>query len=459
MRKSQLYSIAFGFSLLVLLSFSILLYNSLSSYSEYSSLVEHTQVIMNNLQKVHSTVVDAETGQSGFLLTKDSSFLEPLLLARGELPIILDSLKGLTSDNQIQTNRIDTLKAVIWDRLHIMEEIINRAPLLSAETLTGRLKLGKARMDDFRRVINGIMTEERNLLTIRAQKKLEFERITPSYFKAIISITAVVSLLSFILLMQELKQRTAAQNLLETRFHALNRSNAELQQIAYVTSHDIQEPLRKIRTFSDALVIKYQDQVSEEVLTILKRIDANAFRVRELVSDLSAFTSLSNPDGKITAANLSSVLSHVQEDLSDEILNKKATINFTALPTIQGYHKQLNMLFSELIINSLKFSKSGIDPVITITSSNVPGNKNELLNSSKDYLVVTIADNGIGFEKEYSNKIFILFQKLHDHNDNYEGKGLGLSLCQRIMANHEGFITASGESGIGATFNLYFPLS
>lgn len=301
MRKSQLYSIAFGFSLLVLLSFSLLLYNSLTSYSEYSSLVEHTQIIMNNLQKVHSTVVDAETGQSGFLLTKDSSFLDPLLIAREELPIILDSLKKLTSDNVIQTHRIDTLKAVIWDRLHIMEEIINRAPLLDTETLTTRLKQGKAKMDDFRSVINVIMAQERALLTIRAQKKLEFEKITPSYFKAIISITAIVSLISFILLMQELKQRTAAQNLLETRFHALNRSSAELQQIAYVTSHDLQEPLRKIRTFSDALVIKYQNKVPEEVMSILKRIDANAFRVRELVADLSAFTSLSNPDGKSPA--------------------------------------------------------------------------------------------------------------------------------------------------------------
>ncbi|MEJ0056967.1 MAG: CHASE3 domain-containing protein [Bacteroidota bacterium] len=385
MRKSQLYSIAFGFSLLVLLSFSVLLYNSLSSYSEYSSLVEHTQVIMNNLQKVHSMVVDAETGQSGFLLTKDSSFLEPLLLARGELPIILDSLKELTADNKVQANSIDTLKAVIWERLHIMEEIINRAPLLDTETLTSRLKLGKARMDDFRRVINGIMKEEQILLIVRAQKKLEFEKITPSYFKAIISITAIVSL------MQELKQRTAAQSLLETRFHALNRSNAELQQIAYVTSHDLQEPLRKIRTFSDALVLKYQDKVPDEVMAILKRIDANAFRVRELVADLSAFTSLSNPDGKIASADLAAIIETVQKDLSESIENKKAVITVSSLPVIQGYHQQLLILFTELLTNSLKFSKPGVDPVISITTSNVPGNTNELLNSSRNYLVVSVS--------------------------------------------------------------------
>jgi len=349
MRKSQLYSIAFGFSLLVLLSFSLLLYNSLSSYSEYSSLVEHTQIIMNNLQKVHSMVVDAETGQSGFLLTKDSSFLEPLLYARGELPLILDSLRELTADNPPQTSQIDTLKAVIWDRLHIMEEIINRAPLLDTETLTVRLKEGKVRMDDFRVVINGIMKAERSLLTIRAQKKLEFEQITPSYFKAIISITAIVSLLSFILLMQELKQKTAAQNLLETRFHSLNRSNAELQQIAYVTSHDLQEPLRKIRTFSDALIIKFQEKVPDEMIPIIKRIDANALRMRELIADLSAFTSLSTPDGKVSQINLSSAIQQVEKKLSASIAETNATIEVPVLPSISGYSHQIEILFTEII--------------------------------------------------------------------------------------------------------------
>ena len=458
MRKSQLYSIAFGFSLLVLLSFSLLLYNSLSSYSEYSSLVEHTQIIMNNLQKVHSMVVDAETGQSGFLLTKDSSFLEPLLYARGELPLILDSLRELTADNPPQTSQIDTLKAVIWDRLHIMEEIINRAPLLDTETLTVRLKEGKVRMDDFRVVINGIMKAERSLLTIRAQKKLEFEQITPSYFKAIISITAIVSLLSFILLMQELKQKTAAQNLLETRFHSLNRSNAELQQIAYVTSHDLQEPLRKIRTFSDALIIKFQEKVPDEMIPIIKRIDANALRMRELIADLSAFTSLSTPDGKVSQINLSSAIQQVEKKLSASIAETNATIEVPVLPSISGYSHQIEILFTEIISNALKFVRPTIRPVITISSAVVEGKENELLNAGRSYLVVGISDNGIGFEKEYANKIFILFQKLHNQDGSYEGKGLGLSLCQRIMANHEGFITAYGEIGKGATFNLYFPI-
>ncbi len=457
MQKRQLYSIAFGVSLLVLLSFSLLLFNSLNSYSEYSSLVERTQTMMNNLQKVHSLVVDAETGQRGFLLTKDSSFLEPLLYARGELPLILDSLKEFESDNANQGARLDTLQAVIWDRLHILEEIINRAPLMTTGTLNTRLKAGKARMDHFRIIINRIITEEQNMLTLSAQKKLEFEKITPSYFKAIIAITAIASLLSFVLLMKELKERTAAQNLLETRFHALNRSNAELQQIAYVTSHDLQEPLRRIRIFSDALIIKFQARVPEDMMPIIRRIDANASRMKELIADLSAFTSLSTPDGKIKDVNLTEAIQKAETKLAASILESKTTLTVLSLPTIFGYSHQLEILFTELISNSIKFSKHGVNPVINISSKILEGRENKALNPEKNYLVISLTDNGIGFEKEYASKIFILFQKLHNEEDIYEGKGLGLALCQRIMANHEGFITASGEIGLGATFNLYFP--
>lgn len=457
MRKGQLYSIAFGFSLLVLLSFAMLLYNSINSFSEYSELVQKTQVIMNNLQKIHSKVIDAETGQRGFLLTKDSIFLDPLLSARLEIPAILDTLEKLTLEYPNQKLNLDTLKVVLWERLHIMEETLNRSPFYDGTTLTLRLKEGKILMDKFRLQLDRSQQEQQALLDEHARKQAEFQSITPSYFKTIISITALVSFISFILLMQEMKQRTAAQSLLETRFHALNQSNAELRQIAHVTSHDLQEPLRKIRIFSDALVIKFLGKLPEDVVSILKRINSNAYRMSELVADLSAFTSLSNPDGKIANVNLATILANVQTSMSTEIQQKKVTLTVSGLPSIMGYSYQLNMLFKELITNAIKFSKPGIDPIITIEGTNIAGTHKELLNSNLLYLVITVTDNGIGFEKEYANKIFILFQKLHSP-EAYEGKGLGLSLCQRIMANHKGFITASSEIDQGSSFKLYFPV-
>jgi signal transduction histidine kinase len=459
MRKSQLYSLAFGFSLLVLLSFSLLLYNSINSFSEYASLVERTQLVLNNLQRIQAYVIDAETGQRGFLLTRDSVLLDPLLKASTEIPAQLDSLASRTSDYPNQKKFLDTLKAVIWDRLHVLEETINRSSLYNDEMLNARLMEDKDRMDNFRRVIEQATLQEQALLEIRAKKKSEFERITPSYFKVIISITAIISLISFVLLMQELRERTAAQALLESRYHALNRSNAELQQIAHVTSHDLQEPLRKIRTFCDALVYKFKRTLPDEVTQILDRIDRNAHRMKDLVADLSAFTSLSTPDGNRTTTDLNTILAAVRLSLAPEIQKTGASVESDELPIINGYPQQLQILFKELLSNSMKFARADVEPVITISCKLTDSSPRESSHSPREYLVVRFADNGIGFEDAYHVKIFVLFQKLHGQESPYEGKGLGLSLCQRIMTNHEGFITASGKLNEGATFNLYFPLS
>jgi light-regulated signal transduction histidine kinase (bacteriophytochrome) len=299
--------------------------------------------------------------------------------------------------------------------------------------------------------------EEQALLLIRSQKKSELEDVTPSYFKVIISITAIISLISFVLLMQELRERTTAQALLETRFHALNRSNAELQQIAHVTSHDLQEPLRKIRTFCDALVYKFKNTFPEDARQILDRIDKNAHRMKDLVADLSAFTSLSTPDGKLTAIDLNILLTGVESSLSSQIEKNRATVLAETLPVINGYPQQLQILFKELINNSMKFRKADVDPVIHITCHRTEVNPVAYAATKRKYLVIKVQDNGIGFEDTYHVKIFVLFQKLHGQESPYEGKGLGLSLCQRIMTNHEGFITAAGTINQGATFNLYFP--
>jgi signal transduction histidine kinase len=459
MRKSQLYSLAFGFSLLVLLSFSLLLYNSINSFSEYASLVERTQTVLNNLQRIEAYVIDAETGQRGFLLTRDSALLEPLLVASREIPAQLDSLARRSGDNPNHKELLDTLRAAIWERLHVLEETINRSSLYDEAALNKRLSEDKDRMDYFRRVIDEATRQEQALLEIRAKKKSEFERITPSYFKVIISITAIISLISFVLLMQELRERTAAQAMLESKYHALNRSNTELQQIAHVTSHDLQEPLRKIRTFCDALIYKFKRSLPEEMTQILDRIDRNAHRMKDLVADLAAFTSLSTPDGNLTTTDLNVVLRAVRISLGMDIEKTAATVNADHLPVINGYPQQLQILFKELLSNSMKFSRDGVDPVIRITCQFTEDNPGVSLSGTRKYLVIRVSDNGIGFEDTYHVKIFVLFQKLHGQESPYEGKGLGLSLCQRIMTNHEGFITASGKPNEGASFNLYFPVT
>jgi light-regulated signal transduction histidine kinase (bacteriophytochrome) len=317
-------------------------------------------------------------------------------------------------------------------------------------------------MDEVLTQINKMKLLERALMKHRAQSKEAYERLTPNYLKAILSVTTLIALISFILLLQELKQRLAAQAQLETRVKILAQTNAELQQIAHVTSHDLQEPLRKIRTFIDALLSKFKDEVPEEAKAMLGRVDKNANYIRDLVADLSDFASLASNDEKKTAdIDLNRVLLQTQKDFAPEIQLANAICTVAPLPRVGGYEKQLSLLFKELISNALKFSKEDVPLELTITGTLINGRQlpKDMKFGERNFNVITLYDNGIGFEKEYAKKIFILFQKLHGTGSRYPGKGIGLAICQRIMANHDGFITALADPGIGATFQLYFPVN
>jgi light-regulated signal transduction histidine kinase (bacteriophytochrome) len=461
MRKSQLYSIAFGFSLLVLLFFSLLLYNSINSLNEYSFWVERSHTVMFNLQRLQSYMKDTETSQRGFLLTKDSSFLQPLMESRTDIPQVLDTLLVLSRYNAKQYEKMKALKSAVSQTLNWIAETLPKR-VYDEKALSTRLKRGQLAMNNFRTLVKDVELEELALLESRANNKKIYERITPNYFKVIFSITTIIAFISFILLLQELRQRLESQNLLETKFHALNQSNAELQQIAHVTSHDLQEPLRKIRTFSDVLISKYGDSMKSDGQLIIDRIGQNTFRMQQLIADLSSFTSLVISEGKMSMVDLNKIVLEVQQDLSEQIVSKKSKINVSTLPVLRGYPHQLHILFRELLDNALKFSQEGLDSAITITANQVRGDQLETKNrkfESRNFIVINIYDNGIGFEKEYADKIFILFQRLHPQDSPYPGKGIGLAICQRIMSNHNGFATASAEVDNGATFHLYFPLS
>jgi signal transduction histidine kinase len=461
MRKSQLYTIAFGFSLLVLLFFSLLLYNSINSLNEYSYWVDRSSNVMFHLQRLQSSMMDTETSQKGFLLTKDSTFLQPLLESREDIPKVLDTLTTLTRDNKKQYEKIKLLTSTVSQSLTLIEETLPRRQQYDESQLAARLKYGQQAMNNFRSLLKDIENDEHELLKQRAESKKVYERITPNYFKIIFSVTTIIAFISFILLLQELRQRLESQNLLETKFHALNQSNTELQQIAHVTSHDLQEPLRKIRTFSDVLISKYGDILKNDGKVIIDRINHNSFRMQQLIGDLSSFTSLAASEGNMTMVDLNKIVFDVQQDLLPAIEKKKPKIKISTLPVLRGYPNQLRLLFKELLDNTLKFAQDGIAPVITITANQVRGDQLEAINKKyeqRNFVVVNIYDNGIGFEEEYANKIFVLFQRLHPQDSEYEGRGIGLAICQRIMSNHDGFINATGEIDNGATFHLYFPL-
>ncbi|PQA54986.1 hypothetical protein C5O19_20785 [Siphonobacter curvatus] len=242
----------------------------------------------------------------------------------------------------------------------------------------------------------------------------------------------------------------------------LSRSNESLEQFAFIASHDLQEPLRKIRQFCDLLVKYYnRDQVLNE--TYLDRIRQSASRMSELVSDLLAFSQISNATPKLKDVDLNKILERVQENLFVSLEETQAQLQIAPLPKVMGDALQLEQLWQNLVSNALKFSSKDQTgqkqtPRIVIDAQIVPASQlpNPLQVKAKRYYQLSIQDNGVGFEEKYAERIFGVFQRLHGKAE-FKGSGIGLSICQKVAHNHGGLITAESQIGKGALFNVYLP--
>lgn len=239
----------------------------------------------------------------------------------------------------------------------------------------------------------------------------------------------------------------------------LVRSNQELEQFAFITSHDLQEPLRKVRTFTNLLAEKSSASLDEKGKIYLNKINASSARMSELISSLLNFSRLMRDEDRIAPVDLNEVLINVMSDFELLIRQKSALIEYEDLPVIRANPLQMNQLLYNLIINALKFTKPGDSAHVRIFWKSMPGENAALLfglSREKDYYHITVEDNGIGFEQQYAEKIFEIFQRLNDRTA-YEGTGIGLALCKKIVNNHSGFIYAESELNRGATFHVILP--
>ncbi|MFI4963517.1 MAG: ATP-binding protein [Legionellales bacterium] len=271
----------------------------------------------------------------------------------------------------------------------------------------------------------------------------------------------MITLILFSIMIKELRGRIRFQEELQAKVIDLKRSHNELQEIAYAASHDLREPLRKIQVFSNMLLYQKTGSMDDESKTTLERISSLAGRMQLLITDLLSLTNLTKTDELRSPVQLNRVLHYILIDIDDKVKEKQASVIVQPLPEINGYDTQLKILFKALFDNSLKFTRDGIKPVITISSDTINGHELTDINPDlfrKKFHCITFSDNGIGFDNQFITKIFRIFQRLHTQQSDYEGKGIGLAICQRIMANHEGYIIAHGEPGLGAKFKLFFPV-
>jgi len=246
---------------------------------------------------------------------------------------------------------------------------------------------------------------------------------------------------------------------LEDRNLELEKSNKELASFNHVASHDLQEPLRKIQTFISRIFEKESDNLTDTGREYFQRIKAAANRMRILIDDLLLFSRANKIEKIFEEADLNAILTAAEQDLTQVIEEKNATIQATSLPTLSVIPFQIQQLFINLIGNSIKYSKPTVAPVITVDCEIVKSKNYDFLNKGDipEYYKISVSDNGLGFEEEYAEAIFTLFYRLHNNSD-YPGTGIGLAICKKIVENHKGFITAESVLGEGSTFSIFFPI-
>lgn len=272
---------------------------------------------------------------------------------------------------------------------------------------------------------------------------------------------------------QDVTEQYSAQQQLLAKTVELENINTELERFAYVASHDLQEPLRKILTFASLMQKDLDGQLSEKSRVYMEKIIGASTRMQHLIDDVLHFSALQKESLAFEPVDLNACIRQVLSDLEVQITQTGATVQVDSLPTLEAVSPLLTQLFQNLISNAIKFRKKDTLPVVEIRGQVLTGDalvarygkEDRFLTplqqgfwQAESFLQLTILDNGIGFEQAYAQKIFELFQRLHSHST-YEGTGIGLAICKRIVEQHHGVIRATGQLNKGATFTIILPVT
>lgn len=241
----------------------------------------------------------------------------------------------------------------------------------------------------------------------------------------------------------------------------LSKSNSNLEEFAYASSHDLQAPLRKINYFIQQLKRELGEQLEEKPLDFFRRIEISTSRMVRLIEDLLTFSYISKGTGEVSEIDLNQEVKDVLEDLELEVSEKGVKIIVEKLPKVRGNGRQFQQFFQNLLSNAIKYAKPDVAPEIQISSYEVTGGE---VGASlppeevdRKYYLIQLKDNGIGFEQDYAEDIFKVFTRLHNASD-YPGTGVGLSIVKKVVENHNGYIWAESKPGEGASFKVLLPV-
>lgn len=430
-----------------LLFLSVYSYFQFLEYKKYTSYVEHTYETLNANEVVEVNLLHLLRLRREYVLFQQPETRRQIIEAHQKLLLSVDTLKLMTDDNKNQIRNLKDINTLLTHaRLDRESWFDTTASPVSIDSMKAEVQNNGAVLDTIFHELDQVKAIEDKLLHMRLNFQQESGSAIPLML-LITGLTAITMLIyAFQMMNSDLKERVRAQKALEKNIQQLNLANEELERFAFIASHNLKEPLRKSRTFISRILPESDPQST--IYPHLIKTEQTLGRLQHLLDDLLIFTRLLHHNENKELLDLEKIINSLADDFKEEMSKTSATILTGQLPAVNGFRYQVQLVFQHLISNSLKYHRPDIPPVISISSQ---------FNEESGHHVILFSDNGIGFDADYTQKIFEIFGRLHS-KDEYEGTGIGLAICRRAMFNHDGFISAESSPGNGVRFSLYFPV-
>ncbi len=438
-------------ALFALLGISFFSLSKLNALGDYNERVDRSYQVIIQTNSLEQNLLNAETGQRAFLLTEDPAFLENYLGQLKKIPDIFLDLDYLTSDNYTQQKNLDTLKEIINLQLKLLKS--NLSANLEDTMMMNRFRESNIYMNKIRDIISNIKDNESHLLVKRTESKQinNKESKDTSFLSFVIAFAvccvAAIAIISFF------NSSEVHRSNLELKIRELNILNKEVRELTLASTHNLQEPMRKIQVMIDRLQ-HLKDTDSRQLQEQIDRIKQIYNQQREINNNIVDYYQILSENGAKEKIDLNAWL---PELIRESHWENAFELRREPLQPIEADPYQLRLLFTHILQNSIRFAEAERPLVIRISGGDHIVKEGKYLNrEKKTYYRITISDNGIGIPEEYHRKVFQMFQKVE--GGGHSNTGMGLSFCKRIMLNHQGWIAAQNHEPHGLTLCLFFPL-
>ncbi len=435
------------------------------SYQESVAWVSHTKDILRANNRLLLDVTRAESAKRGFLLTRDETFAQQLTAAESEARRQLATLTELTGDNRNQQSNLAHLQSAVARHFAAFEQLIQirRQRALNPQEYDRYLSQGSGRAAELSNNLRRVADAEGVLLGQRTRTEHATAIGVGVSFAVCILVNLAILLWAYRLITRYARARElAAEQILELNLglearvaertselesvnEQLRRSNADLTKFAYIASHDLQEPLRTIGSYVGLISHRYQGKLDDQADKYIKFVVDGAKRMQNLVQDLLQYSRVGTEPLNLTSVDMNALMQNVLNSLEYTIHEQQASIVNGPLPVLKGDETKLTQVVTNLVTNAMKFRKPDEAPVVEL----------QAVREGPEWLF-TLKDNGIGFEQQYSDRIFAIFQRLHGVGV-YPGTGMGLAICKRVIELHGGRIWATSNGVSGSVFSFTLP--